>query len=165
MPDDFDFIAENRRDDTKLDEIASSIAALDTKVDDAVANAEKHVDVYHAFKAPELVAMVDEHRTLLVEQASTADRVERIAVILEGEEKMNIAGDVVGFSGGMVERQKDIDGVVRQTARDVEKMKHDANGGRGFSIRNKDKLIIGTIAAIPGIIGAVLVVIALGQGA
>jgi len=46
---------------------------------------------------------------------------------------------------------------------DIREFRDQANGGKGFSIRNRDKLIIGAIAAVPAIASLIIALVALSQ--
>lgn len=115
---------------------------------------EAHVSKYHAFTADQLVPMVEEHNELTLDVPEIKRVVERIICVLEGEPIVDLHGNEISREGGMRGRQEMIE-------RDLAGIKYDANGGRGFSIRNKDKLIIGTIAAIPAVVSLLIAYLAL----
>jgi len=112
-----------------------------------------HVEQYHAFTADELRPMVDEHNRLVEDVPEIRDVVERIINVLEGKPEFDLQGHEMPRTGGMRGKQEMIE-------RDLSNLKHDANGGRGFTIRNRDKLIIGTIAAVPSLAALIIAAIA-----
>jgi len=124
--------------------------------DDIGEHMAAHVEQYHAFTADELRPMVEEHNELTADVPEIKRVVERIICVLEGEPVIDLHGDEIGRDGGMRGKQAQIE-------RDLAGIKHDANGGRGFSIRNKDKLIIGAIASIPAVASLVIAAIAVSQ--
>ena len=105
---------------------------------------KEHVDEYHAFKAAELKVMVAQHETLTRSVPINTRLLENIIDVLEGPEDFDLHGESKGRDGGMVGKQSMIE-------RDITGLKYDSNGGKGFSVRNKDKIIIGVIAALPAV--------------
>ena len=105
---------------------------------------EKHIEIYHAFKADELKEMVVEHAALVKAVPENKLLLERVVEALDGKPEYDLHGKQTGRKGGMVSKQNMIE-------RDVASIKYDANGGRGFSVRTRDKIIIGVIAALPSI--------------
>ena len=103
-----------------------------------------HVTEYHAFKVAELRVMVAQHEELTRSVPINTKLLEGIVDVLEGPEEFNLLNEPKGRTGGMVGRQAMIE-------RDLASIKHDANGGRGFSVRNRDKITIGAIAVMPTI--------------
>jgi hypothetical protein len=117
---------------------------ITTRLDKIEAGQKDHVTEYHAFKAQELVVMVNQHDELVKSVPQNRQLLEKVITILDGEEIRDIHGDLVSRTGGMRGRQAAIE-------TDMAALKFDANGGRGFSVRTRDKVIIGFIAAIPSI--------------
>lgn len=105
---------------------------------------EEHIETYHAFKATELRDMVIEHTELVKAVPETKVLLERVVEALDGKPEFDLHGKQIGRVGGMVAKQNLIE-------RDVAALKYAGNGGRGFSVRTRDKVIIGFIAAIPSI--------------
>lgn len=100
----------------------------------------EHVDEYHAFKKEDLQRMVKEHETLMIGADERTELLNRIIDALEGEEgEPNLHGEAGPRTGGMA-------GKINVIERDVEKLKYDGNGGRGFSVRNRDKIIIAALS-------------------
>ena len=115
-----------------------------------------HLEQYHAFTADELRPMVEEHNKMVEDVPSIKATVERIICVLEGEPEYDLHGDEMPRTGGMRGRQEMIE-------RDLAHMKFESNGGRGFSIRNRDKLIIGAIASVPAVASLIIAAVAVSQ--
>ena len=60
-------------------------------------------------------------------------------------------------------KQKAMDKRQVMMEQDIADFKYEANGGKGFSVRNKDKLIIGAIASVPTIASLIIAAIAVNQ--
>lgn len=123
-------IPNRRQSDRALDE---KISELKKHISDEMCD---HVDEYHAFKKEALKVMVEEHRELVSRLPETERLTERIIDVLEGEYgEPNLHGELGPRDGGLV-------GKIDMIERDVSALKFDANGGRGFSVRFRDKAII-----------------------
>ncbi len=109
---------DRRRQDPKLDQILNAI--------------EEHKAEYHAFNKKQLLVMVEEHQVntetipvLLEGQKQDKIAHERLLLVIEGEPVVNAHGDIIAYEGGM--------------RHDIADLKHQGNGGGGFSLRAKDK--------------------------
>jgi hypothetical protein len=111
-----------------------------------------HVSEYHAFKAAELIVMVEEHNDMV-------GSMERIVNLLEGEPEVDLSGAIVGRQDdGMVERQT-------QMSEKIETIYERTNGGvkvtnvvdpawtRGQKIAAGALGTSVVFAALPGFIG------------
>lgn len=115
---------------------------------------QTHLDEYHLFATELVKEMVSEHNELVKTVPENKKLLERVIVALDGIPEYDVRGKKIGTTGGMVSKQAKIE-------RDLAAIKFAGNGGGGFSIRNKDKMIIGLIAAIPSVM---LVIVAYIQG-
>lgn len=115
-----------------------------------------HIAEYHAFTTDELRPIVDEHNEVVSLLPEIQETVEKIIVVLDGKPEHDLHGHEIARHGGMRGKQELIE-------RDVAALKFDSNGGKGFSIRNRDKLIIGAIASIPAIASLIIAAIAVTQ--
>lgn len=88
----------------------------------------------------------------------------KMLVAIEGEEIVDFRGNVISHRGGLVNEMASVKGEVGIVKTDIAELKHLANGGGGFSVRNKDKLVIGAIAAVPGLGTLLIAYLALSGG-
>lgn len=85
-----------RKTDKRLDTLETNLRA-DIK-NSLASHIDEHLEEYHAFKAPELLVMVDEHNEMV-------GSVDRIVNLLEGEPQMDLSGNIVKRTGGMIRKQ------------------------------------------------------------
>ena len=110
------------------------IAAIETAL-------QHHRDNDHAnLNKDEADALVKEHRNM----------VDDLALLVE-----MVAGECVidEFTGENTGQRKP--GIASK----VEALDHRSNGGGGFSVRTRDKIIIGLIAAIPSVVAGLVLMI------
>lgn len=157
MNDDLENNTPSRREaDKKFDEIIDCIDAIK-------ATQKKHVEEYHAFKVAELRVLVAQHESLIESVPINTKLLEKIVNVLEGSEEFDMHDESMGRTGGMVAKQKAMDKRQVMMEQDIADFKYEANGGKGFSVRNKDKLIIGAIASVPTIASLIIAAIAVNQ--
>jgi hypothetical protein len=120
---------------------------------------DAHIEEYHAFNAEELRVMVAAHEELVQTVPENKVLLERVIELLDGTPHYDLHEKQIGRTGGMVAKQSLIE-------RELSALKLQANtqqGGTGFSIRNRDKLIIGAIAAVPAIASLIIGIVAISQ--
>ena len=137
-------IPSRRSNDLKLDEVLDRIDQLEEGHRSLAQHQSKHLDEYHAFKKDALIEMVAEHNALVEGFPQARDDIEAILYYVAGEKVLDpITHEWFGErKGGMAAR--------------ITKLEYDANGGRGLSIRNRDKLIIALLSTVGAIIVAAL---------
>lgn len=140
MTDEFD----RRSTDRRMDEHEENMREI---IKDSFSS---HIDEYHAFKAKELLVMVEEHDDMV-------GAMERIVNLLEGEPEIDLSGVVVGRRpGGMVEKQTEM-------SENIETIYERTNGGvkvtnkispewtRGQKIAATGVGVTVVLAALPGL--------------
>lgn len=75
----------------------------------------------------------------------------KMLVAIEGEEIIDFKGHIISHRGGLVNEMGSVKEDIGVVKEDISELKYLANGGGGFSVRNKDKLMIGAIAAVPSL--------------
>jgi hypothetical protein len=113
----------------------------------------QHIKEYHAFKAEELLVMVDEHNEMV-------GSVERIVNLLEGEPVLDLQDHIIGRTGGMAMKQNEMSSTLTT-------IYERTNGGVSVTTvvkpdwtRNQKIGIAGlsitvAFAALPGFVGAI----------
>jgi hypothetical protein len=115
-----------------------------------------HIDEYHSFSADDVKIMVEAHEELVKTVPENKILLERVIEVLDGTPEYDLYNKQTGRTGGMVAKQNLIE-------RELASIKYAGNGGTGFSVRNKDKLIIGAIAAVPAIVSLIIGLVAISQ--
>lgn len=142
-----------RKQDGKLDEIMIRLDTLEREHQELQMQAKQHLEEYHAnLKSGQTKVLINEHRDMV-------ENIDTIATLVAGEKIVDpITHEWHGRrEPGMAQRQE-------LMAIRVEKLEHRSNGGGGFSIRNKDKLVIGAIASVPAVVSLLIGYLALTGG-
>jgi hypothetical protein len=119
-------------------------------IGEAITNAiDLHMkDDHYEISKEEVGILLTSFEKIKDEHLTNRELLSHIAIAVQGVPEKDFQGHVIGYSGGI--------------QNDVRWLKKRGNGGKGFSVRTRDKLAIGLIAAIPSIM---LVVVAYLQGA
>ena len=108
---------------------------------------QEHMVSDHAgISGTEVAALFDEFETMSLEHTSNRELLKHISIAVQGVPDHDLHGNIVGYHGGIQS--------------DVRWLKDTGKVGKGFSIRTRDKIVIGLIAAIPSL--AFLVTVMLG---
>lgn len=139
-----------RKQDGKLDEIMERLDTLESEHQEFKIQAGQHLEEYHAnLKSGQARVLVEEHQNMV-------EDIDTIATLIAGKKVLDpLSHEWHGQrESGMAQKQE-------LMAIRIEKLEHRSNGGGGFSIRNKDKLIIGAIASVPAVVSLLIAYLSL----
>lgn len=113
----------------------------------------QHVSEFHGnLEAGEGAKLIDEHKNMLTDISTLKQNSTLVVELVAGKE---IIDPFTKRPTG--DREPGI-------AHRVEALEYASNGGRGFSVRNRDKLIIGAIASVPSVGTLFIAFLAIGGG-